>query len=331
MRVVECAELGPVAGLRIVERAAPAPAPGQVVIQVEAAGVNYVDALFVQGRYQIKPPLPFVPGSEVAGRIVAVGDGVSATRVGARVLAMCGLGGFAEMVQVPDDTAVAIPDRLGSSTAAAFTQSFCTARFALTHRAGLVAGERVLVLGGGGGVGLATIEVARAAGATVLAAAFTEQKRAAALAAGADAVVDTSGDPKDAAEHLKREARAWGGSGSGIDVALDPVGGPLAEAALRALGYRGRLVVIGFASGEIPDLPANQILLRNRSVLGVDWGAWALSHPAEQRVLLEGLLADVAAGTLRPAAPQERPLAEAATALDDLLHRRVTGKVVLVP
>lgn len=331
MRVVECGELGPVDGVRIVERDAPKPGPGQVVIRVEAAGVNYVDALFVQGRYQIKPPLPFVPGSEVAGRIVAVGDGVATERVGARVLAMCGLGGFAELVQVPDDTAVAIPDLLTSSTAAAFTQSFCTARFALTERAGLVAGERVLVLGGGGGVGLATIEVARAAGAMVLAAGYTEEKRAAALAAGADAVVDTSGDPAEAAEHLKREARAWGGNGNGIDVALDPVGGPLAEAALRALGYRGRLVVIGFASGEIPRLPANQILLRNRSVLGVDWGAWALSHPTEQRVLLEGLLAEVAAGTLRPPAPEERPLAGAAAALDDLLNRRVTGKVVLVP
>ena len=331
MKVVECQEVGPISGLAVLDRPNPTPGPGQVVIGVEAAGVNYVDALFVQGLYQIKPPVPFVPGSEVAGRIVAVGDGVATERVGQRVLAMCGLGGFAERVLVPDETAVRIPDSLPAATAAAFTQSYSTARYALVDRAGATSGDRVLVLGAGGGVGLAAIQVARAAGASVLAAASTPQKRAAATAAGAEVVLDSSGDPGEVANLIKQAAREWAGSGHGIDIAVDPVGGPLTEGALRSLGYRGRLLMIGFASGPIPAVPANQVLLRNRSVLGIDWGAWALSHPDGQRTLLEGLLRDVASGVLTPQPPEERPLDEASDALAALLDRRVTGKVVLVP
>lgn len=330
MRVVECAELGPVENLVVTERAEPTAGPGQVVISVEAAGMNYVDALFVQGQYQIKPPVPFVPGSEVAGHITAVGEGVPTERIGQRVLAMCGLGGYAEAVAVPDDTAVPIPDSMSAATAAAFTQSFCTAWFALVERAQLKAGDRVLVLGAGGGVGLAAVDIARALGASVLGVASSPEKQDAARRAGASTVVDSSGNPRDAADRLKQEARAWAG-GAGIDIALDPVGGPMAEAALRSLGYAGRLIVIGFAGGDIPPLPANQILLRNRTVLGVDWGAWALSHPAEQRAMLQRLLDGVAASALRPPAPEQRPLAEASTALADLLARRVTGKVVLIP
>ena len=160
-------------------------------------------------------------------------------------------------------------------------------------------------------------------------AASSPEKRAAALASGAEHAIDSSGDPDEAAARIKAEARSW--SGGGIDVAVDPVGGPAAEAALRSLSYDGRLLVIGFASGPIPRLPANQILLRNRSVVGVDWGAWALSHAAEQRALLDGLLDDVAAGRLRPVAPQVRPLEQASQALADLLDRKVLGKLVLTP
>lgn len=331
MRVVICDEIGPLDGLHVVEHPDPMPGPGQVVIDVEAAGVNYVDALFVQGKYQIKPPVPFVPGSEVAGTISAVGSGVEPTRVGERVVCMCGLGGYAEKISVPDAAAIPIPDQVDAARAAAFIQSYCTARFALEDRAKLQRGEKVLVLGAGGGVGQATIAVAVAAGASVVAAASTEAKRAAAIAAGASHVVDTSvlGGDDDPAQRLVREVRAW--SSGGVDVALDPVGGPMATSALRSLGHLGRLLVIGFASGAIPELPANQILLRNRSVLGVDWGAWSMSNQAAQRALLDGLLCDVASGKLQPAAPHVRRLVDAVEALQDLLGRRAVGKVVLVP
>jgi NADPH2:quinone reductase len=351
MRAVECSEIGPFDGLRIVERPDPEPGPGTVVVDVEAAGVNYVDALFVQGRYQIKPPVPFVPGSEIAGVVVAVGEGVDPSRVSERVVAMCGLGGFAERVVVPAIAALPIPDVLDAARAAGFIQSWCTARFALIDRAHLEAGETVLVLGGGGGIGQATVAVARAAGARVAAVASTVEKRAAALAAGAEVAFDPSGNravedghvdgpdapddddgdddvSSDPATALVHAVRDW--SRGGVDVALDPVGGPMSVAALRCHGLLGRLLVIGFPAG-IAELPANQILLRNRSVLGVDWGAWSMKDHAGQRALLEGLLADVAAGRLDPRAPEIRPLTEVVGALQDLLERRVTGKLVLVP
>lgn len=357
MRVVECPETGRLESLRVVDRPAPVPRPGQLVLAVEAAGVNFVDALFVQGRYQIKPPVPFVPGSEVAGTIVQVGEQVDLAWIGRRVLCMVGLGGFAEQILVSEASAVPIPDRLDAPRAATFVQSYCTARFALERRAGLSVGDRLLVLGGGGGVGQATIAVAVATGARVAAVASDDSKRAAALAAGAEVAFDPAGrvagpdgrlldvpgtarsnegggavvtEPDGAAlDDLVHAVRDW--SEGGVDVALDPVGGQLAVAALRCLGLFGRLLIIGFASGTIPDLPANQVLLRNRSVLGVDWGAWSMSHPLEQRELLDGLLADFDSGSLEPAAPVVRPLADAADALRDLVERRVTGKVVLAP
>lgn len=352
MRVVECSEIGPIEALRVVERPAPTPGSEMVVVKVEAAGVNYVDALFVQGRYQFKPPVPFVPGSEIAGSIVAVGDGVDPGRIGERVVAMCGLGGFAEMVAVPAASAVPIPARLDAPRAAAFIQSYCTARFALAHRARLQTSESVLVFGAGGGVGQATVAVAHAAGARVVGVASTPAKRAAAYAAGAEVVFDANGrradihgvvddgvvntasdEPSTAASADPHRAlidaiRTW--SGGGVDVALDPVGGAMTNVALRCLGLLGRLLVIGFPAG-IPDLPANQILLRNRSVLGVDWGAWSMADGAGQRALLDGLLADVETGMLTPGAPETRPLEGVVAALGDLLGRRVTGKLVLVP
>ncbi|MEU8801248.1 NADPH:quinone oxidoreductase family protein [Spirillospora sp. NPDC048819] len=309
MRAAICEELGSVV---VRETEPPVPGPGQVLITVEAAGVNYVDALFVQGRYQIKPPLPFVPGSEVAGTLPA----------GERVLAMCGLGGFATHVAVPAASAVPIPDELDFPRAATFTQSYSTALFALRDRAALRPGETVLVLGAGGGVGLAAIQVSTALGARVLAAASTPAKQEAARSAGAESTVSS-------AEDVKATARAW--SDGGVDVVYDPVGGLLAEPALRSLRERGRYVVIGFASGEIPSLPLNQVLLRNRTIVGVDWGAWSMTHPQEQRRLLDELLTMVAKGDLAPVAPRTEPLASTAQVMDDLLNRRVVGKVALLP
>jgi NADPH2:quinone reductase len=324
MRAVVCRELGPPETLTIEESDDPTAGPGQIVIGVEASGVNFVDALFVAGEYQIKPPLPFTPGSDVAGRITEVGEGVEGLAVGDAVAAMAGLGGYASHVVLPATSALRVPDGVGSARAAALIQSYATALFALRERARVATGETVLVLGGAGGVGLATIDVARALGARVLAAASTDEKRAACLAAGADAAIDYT------TEDLKIRARELT-DGDGVDVVLDPVGGDTADAALRSLRLFGRYLVIGFAAGEIPRLPLNQILLRNRAVLGVDWGAWGMAHGAENRALLEELFAWVGEGRLHPTEPTAYPLTRVGEALGDLTGRRLTGKAVLVP
>ena len=323
MREVRCEEIGPLEGLVVGEGPEPEARPGGVVVEIEAAGVNYVDALFVQGRYQIKPPVPFVPGSEVAGRVIAVGDGVDGWAPGDRVMAMVGLGGFAERVSVPATSLVRVPDGLDSARAAGFIQSYCTALFAFSRRAHLAAGETVVVLGAGGGVGLAAIDVATALGARAIGAASSGEKRAAALAAGAEAVIDYG------AEDLKVRMREL--TGGGADIVFDPVGGDHADPALRGLGRFGRYVVIGFAGGGIPSLPLNQVLLNNRSIVGVDWGAWTGLDPAGQQAVLGELVSMVEAGLLMPAAPEVRPLDGAVDALHDLLERRVTGKLVLDP
>lgn len=324
MREVVCNELGPPSVLRIEERPDPEARAGQVLIAVEAAGVNYVDALFVAGEYQIKPPLPFVPGSEVAGTVVAVGEGTEGIEVGRRVLASVGLGGYASHVVCRAAQVTPLPDGLDAARAAAFTQSYCTALFALRERARVAPGEVVLVLGAGGGVGLAAIDVAVALGARVIAVASTDDKRSAALAQGAEAAIDP------AVEDVKTRARALAGK-AGVDVVVDPIGGDLAELALRSLDLFGRYLVIGFAAGAIPRLPLNQVLLRNRSILGIDWGAWGMAHADENQVLLTDGLAMVADGRLHPVAPATYPLERVADALVDLRERRVTGKVVLVP
>ncbi|MEV3986532.1 zinc-binding dehydrogenase [Nonomuraea sp. NPDC049758] len=303
VRAVVCTEYGK--PVRLAELPDPVPGPDQVVVEVEAAGVNFVDGLMVRGGYQIRPPLPFTPGYEVAGRLPD----------GGRVVAITGLGGFATRVLVHKAQAVPLPEGFDVLAAAAFPQSYCTAMYALRERGRLLPGERVLVLGAGGGVGLAVVQVAKALGAVVLAAASTGEKRERARRAGADDVIGYDG--------LKEAARAWA-----VDVALDPVGGELSEQALRGLREGGRLLVVGFASGGIARLPANQVLLRNRAVVGVDWGAWSMGHAVENRAMLEGLLAMPG---IVPAAPEVRPLAEAGRAMDDLLERRVTGKIVLVP
>lgn len=321
MRAIVCDDLGPLDRLRLAEVPDPAPGPGEVLIDVQAAGVNFVDGLFVRGLYQITPPVPFTPGSEVAGTVAAAGEGVRGVEVGTRVLASCGLGGYAEKVVAPARAAVAIPDRLDAASAATFTQSYSTMLYALRDRAAVRPGEKVLVLGGGGGIGLAAIALAKVFGARVVAAASSEAKRELAVRAGADEVIDTAADVKTA-------AREW--SGGGVDIVVDPVGGDLAEPALRALGEGGRYLVIGFVAG-IPRLPLNQVLLRNRTVVGVDWGAWAGREPDGQRMILADLLAMVADGRITPPEPTTYALKEAVAALTDLADRRAAGKLALVP
>jgi NADPH2:quinone reductase len=324
VRAVICRELGPPSLLTVEEREDPTPGRGQVLVAVEAAGVNFVDGLFIAGRYQIKPPLPFTPGSEIAGRVLAWGDDVTGLSLGQRVVATTGLGGFASRVVVTALSLSSLPDGLDAPRAATLTQSFSTCLYALRDRAHAQPGQRVLVLGAGGGIGLAAIAVARALGCRVLGAASSEEKRGAARAAGAEAVVDST------TESVKDRAREWAG-GTGVDIVVDPIGGPAAEPSLRALGDGGRYLVIGFASGAIPQIPLNQVLLRNRSVLGIDWGIWAMQHAADQMALVGDLLAMVSGGLLNPVRPTTYPLDRVVTALDDLLARRIVGKVALIP
>jgi NADPH2:quinone reductase len=322
MKAVVCEELGPPDALQLTRRELPEPGPGEVRVEVKAAGVNYVDGLIASGRYQVKIPPPFIPGSEIAGVIDAVGDGVTDRSAGERVFATVGVGGFAEAVTLRADRAVPIPDALTFAQAASFHQSYATAWFSFRNRIHLETGEWVLITGAGGGIGLAAIDVARALGAHVIGVASTAEKRDFATKAGAEATIDST------TEDVKVRAREI--SGGGVDVVYDPVGGSLAEPALRALGHNGRFLVVGFTGG-IPQVPLNLVLLNNRNVVGIEWGGWAMRHPKEDRAMLEEILGEAAAGRLHPVAPQERPLEEAGTAISDLLERRAAGKIVLVP
>jgi NADPH2:quinone reductase len=323
MRRIVCNELAPLDRLVVDDVEALVAGPGRVVVDVAAAGVNFVDALIVQGLYQIKPATPFTPGGEVAGVISSIGDGVEGWAVGDRVMVMTGFGGFAEQIEASPFSLLRLPDVMTFGQAASFIQSYGTMLFALTHRTTVTAGETILVLGAGGGIGLAAVDVARALGLHVIAAASSPEKLAAARAMGAEGVI--------AYEEEDLKARTRELAGGGVDVVVDPVGGRHAEPALRTLKVGGRYLVIGFAAGQIPTIPLNQVLLSNRTVVGVEWGGWVFTHPEENRVLIERLLAMVAAGELHPAEPVTYPLADGARALGDLMERRVTGMAVLVP
>ncbi len=323
MRVVVCRELGPLDNVVVEERPAPVPGPGQVVVDMRAAGVNYVDGLICQGRYQMKPGTPYVPGGELAGVVRALGDGAHRVQVGDRVMAMIGFGAFAEQVAVNEAALDSIPDALGFGQAAAFIQSYSTAWFTLTKRITVSEGEWVLVLGAGGGIGLAAVDVAVALGCRVVAAASSEEKLEAARRMGAHATV--------AYEHEDLKTRVREITGGGADVVIDPVGGHHSEPALRATVTFGRFCVIGFASGPIASVPLNHVLLNNRTVVGVDWGSWAMAHPAGNRAMLDELVEMVRGGRLHPVAPVEHPLGEAGPVMASLLDRSITGKVVLVP
>lgn len=330
---IECARFGPIEDLRVVERESAPLQAGQVRLAVSAAGVNFVDGLFVQGLYQIKPPTPFVPGGEVVGRVTEVGADVEGLAVGDRVFANLGLGGFASEVVASPRQLVAIPDSLSDGQAATFMQSYLTGWYALTVRARAAAGDTMLVLGAGSGVGLAAVDIGAALGLRVIAAASTPEKRTLAESRGAMATIDNSvldaAGVKDAAKAFAAsfEDRADRG---GVDLVYDPVGGEVGEVALRALGEDGQYLVIGFVAG-IPRLPANQVLLRNRRITGVDWGAWVGRNQDANRALLAEVVERIAAGDLDPVEPVTYPLSEAARALRDLADRRIAGKVALVP
>ncbi|MCU1397218.1 MAG: hypothetical protein JWN62_327 [Acidimicrobiales bacterium] len=323
MRAVVCRTFAPLDQLVIEERPSPELAPNQVRVAVTAAGVNFVDALIVQGLYQIKPPLPFTPGGESVGQIVEIGALVADRAVGQRVLVTSGAGAFATELVIGARNTLVLPDSLTDGQAATFMQSYGTAWFALVERARLQAGQWLLVLGAGGGVGLGAVDVGRALGLNVIAAASSADKRALAQSRGAVAVIDSS------TEDVKARAKELSG-GDGVDAVYDPIGGTVGEQCLRSLRDDGQFLVIGFASGDIPQLPANQVLLRNRRVTGVEWGGWVLKHPEENQRMVQQILAKIVAGELDPVEPTSYAFEDAATALADQQNRRVVGKAVLV-
>jgi len=324
MKAIHCVQWGGPQELRLVETPDPQPRAGEVRIRIRAAGVNFPDALIVQRKYQVQPPLPFIPGAEVAGEIDALGEGVSNLKPGARVAAFVGIGGFAEKVCVNAARVIPVPSAVSDDVAASFGLTYGTSHHALFDRAQLKAGETLLVLGAAGGVGLAAVELGKIAGARVYAAASTDEKLAACHAAGADALINYSSlDLREAVKTLT--------DGRGVDVIYDPVGGAYTEAALRSLAWRGRLLVIGFANGEIPKIPANLLLLKELSAVGVFLGEFARREPDHHARLIGELVTWLAQGKLKPKVSRVYSLAETPLALEDLLQRRVVGKLVIHP
>jgi len=323
MKAIHCREWGTPDILRLEEAESPSLKPHQVRIRVRAAGVNFADTLMVAGKYQVKPPFPFTPGLEAAGEIVELGNDVEGLRLGQRALAVLRFGGgYAEEI-VLDAAAVApIPDAMDFATAAAFPVAYGTSHFALTHRGHLQPGETLLVLGAAGGVGLTAVEIGKAMGARVIAAAGGAEKLAVASSRGADELIDYT------TESIRDRVRAIT-DGNGADVVFDPVGGDAFDQALRAVNWEARMLVIGFAAGRIQAVPANLILVKNISVIGVVWGAQAERDPALIVHNLAELLRWWEAGRLKPMVAKVFRLAEAAEAMAALLSRRYAGKIVL--
>jgi NADPH:quinone reductase len=323
MRALICAEYGPIEQLTVEDVPTPVPGPRQVRISVKAAAMNYPDALMVQGLYQANPTPPFSPGLEFSGVVSAVGDDAGRWKVGDRVVAL-GQGGFAEEAIADANRLMPLPRGMDFATGAATFLTYCTSLHALKDCGRLQAGESVLVLGGAGGVGLAAIEIAKALGARVLAAASSEAKLEACRQAGADALVNY------ASAKIRDAVKAFTG-GEGVDLVYDPVGGSYSEEALRCLRWRGRLLVIGFASGTIPRLPLNLALLNERSIVGVYWGESVARDPAAHVRNVGQLLEWFSAGKIKPQISERVPLAGAAAAMQRLAGREVVGKVVVLP
>ncbi|HEY1558445.1 MAG TPA: NADPH:quinone oxidoreductase family protein [Kofleriaceae bacterium] len=324
MRAVRVHDMSGPSGLRIDDISEPDVRAGQVLVDVRAAGVNFPDILLSRGQYQFKPTPPFSPGGELAGVVTAVGSGVTRVAVGDRVAATLLYGAFAERVVVPELTVVKLPDAVSFEVGAATLLTYLTTYHALVDRAALASGESLLVLGAAGGVGIAAVELGALLGARVIAAASSADKLEFCRTHGARETIDYT------REDLKERVKALT-SGNGVDIVYDPVGGAFAEPALRATGWRGRYLVIGFASGEIPKIPLNLVLLKGCQIVGVFWGMFAMREPAINHAHAEQVFAWIAEGKLRPAVDAVLPFASAADALDRLARREVKGKLVLVP
>jgi NADPH2:quinone reductase len=324
MKAVLCRRHGLPDTLELAELPSPEPGPGQVRIAVKAAGVNFPDTLIIQNKYQFKPALPFSPGGELAGTITALGAGVTGFAVGQDVIAFTGWGGFAEEVVADAIKLIPVPPGVPHDIAASFVMTYGTSYHALKDRAALKTGETLLVLGAAGGVGLAAVELGRVLGARVIAAASSDEKLAVCREHGADETINY------ATEDLRERIKALT-DGKGVDVVYDPVGGDYSEPALRSMAWRGRFLVVGFANGRIPSIPLNLTLLKGCSIVGVFWGDFVRREPkANARDLME-LVGMMQQGTIKPLISARYALKDAAQALNAVMDRRVTGKVVLIP
>ncbi len=324
MKAIVCKAWGLPETLVIEDQADLVPAAGEIVIDIMAAGVNFPDVLIIQNKYQFKPELPFTPGNELAGTVHAVGAGVSTYKVGDKVFAFVPQGAFAQQVKVTADAVLPMAAGMDFDTAAAITLTYGTSHHAVVDRAQLKAGETMLVLGAAGGVGLAAIEIGKALGARVIAAASTAEKLAVCKEHGADVLINYT------TEDL-REAIKAATNGKGPDVVYDPVGGSYTEPAFRSIAWRGRYLVIGFANGDIPKLPLNLPLLKGASLVGVFWGDFARREPAHNLAAMQELMRWLAEGKIKPHISARYALADTPQALIDMASRKVTGKIVILP
>lgn len=322
MRALVCREYGPPESLLIEEREDPVPDDGQILVDVAAAGINFPDVLSIAGKYQVKTPTPFVPGNEAAGIVSAVGPGVTQFKVGDKAIINCTGGAFAEKCTADVRASAPLPDDLSFEQGAGFSVTYGTSYHALKQSAKLEAGETVLVLGAAGGVGITAVEIAKAMGARVIAAASSADKLAFAASAGADETINYSEVP------LKETVKELTG-GQGADVVYDPVGGELAEQAFRATAWHGRYLVIGFASGDIPKFAANIALLKEASIIGVWWGTWASKNPGLQIQNMTELADLVARGVIAPRVTESYALDDYVDAFKAITERRARGKVIL--
>jgi len=333
MRAVRCHDLTGPAGLRVDELPEPEPGSGEVLIDVKAAAANFPDVLLTYGKYQFKPPLPFIPGAEAAGIVTAVGPGVTTITAGDRVAVTAIHGTFAERIVAAEASVIPLPAAVSFEVGAATLLTYGTTLHALVDRAALRPGETLLVLGAAGGVGLAAVELGKLLGARVIAAARGPERLALCTAHGADDTIDyTREDLKDRVKQLT--SRPFGpepSRGAGANVVYDPVGGPYTDPALRSIAWEGRYLVVGFAAGDIPKIPLNLVLLKGCQVVGVFWGSFAARDPARCRANAVRILAAVADGQLRPHIDATLPFTAAAEALARLERREVKGKLVLLP
>ena len=323
MRAVLCKNWGPPETLVVEDLPSPEPDKGQISVSVKASGVNFPDVLVIQNKYQFKPELPFSPGSEIAGVVKQIGEGVKGFKPGDRVMALIRSGGYAEEVVVDEALVAPIPAGIYFTVAASFGLVYATAYHALKDRAGIKAGETLLVLGAAGGVGLAAVELGKLLGARVIACASSDDKLETCKRHGAQAAINY--EREDLREALKRLT-----GGDGVDVAFDPVGGKYSEPAVRSMAWKGRYLVVGFAAGEIPKIPLNLALLKGCSIVGVFWGEFARRERDLNIANLKELTEWLSAGKIKPLVSATYPLERAADALNVLMNRKVRGKIVLV-
>jgi NADPH2:quinone reductase len=322
MRALVCHQYGPPDKLKLESIDDPVPGDDQLLLDVHAAGINFPDVLAIAGQYQVKTPLPFVPGNEAAGIVAGIGPRVSQFAIGDKVIINTPGGAFAEKCVASVQRCAPLPDELNFEQGAGFSVTYGTSYHALKQSAGLRSGESVLVLGAAGGVGIAAVQLAKAMGATVIAAASSQEKLDFAAAAGADHTVNYTAAP------LKETVKDLTG-GDGVDVVYDPVGGDMAEQALRAMAWHGRYLVVGFASGDIPGFPANIALLKEASIIGVWWGTWATKNPGLQIQNMKELAGLVKAGTVSPRVSESYDLEQFDDAFRAITERRALGKVIL--